>query len=263
MSETKADYSQGDIARALRAAGLSADDSLFVHSNIGFFGRLADASAPDAYYLAFKDAIFSVIGEDGTLVVPTFSYSFCRGEPFSREGTRSVCGFFSEMVRLDPEARRSDDANFSVAALGRKAEYFTRDAPQHSFGPDSFFERFLKEDGKICNFNFDAGSTFIHYAERLLKVPYRFDKAFAGKSVINGNEIEKCFYHFVYDLEKPENGPDFVALDKLARKRGLVRTARLGRGAVVVISARDTLELIKSELKVNPSFLVRGPLNTG
>ena len=32
----------------------------------------------------------------------------------------------------------------------------------------------------FCNLNFDAGSTFVHYVERSLKVPYRFDKSFSG-----------------------------------------------------------------------------------
>jgi len=39
---------------------------------------------------------------------------------------------------------------------------------------------------------------------------------------------------------------------------GLAKTANLGRGQIVLISAKDTFELIKKEIKKNPSFLVKG-----
>jgi aminoglycoside 3-N-acetyltransferase len=93
-SQKKYDYTLEDIARSLREAGICRGDSIFIHSNIGFFGALRDAQSPEEYYLAFKKAIFSVIGSAGTLVVPTFSYSFCWGKSYNRKETPSVCGFF-------------------------------------------------------------------------------------------------------------------------------------------------------------------------
>lgn len=254
----KADYSKEDIIRALIEVGVEKGDNIFIHSNIGFFGQLEDASSPDAYYTIFKEALFSVVGKEGTIVVPTFSYTFCKGNIFDTENTPGVCGFFSEMVRKDPESIRSDDANFSIAAIGKNAGYFTKDAPEHSFGPNCFWERFMKSNGKFCNFNFDAGSTFIHYVEKTLRVPYRYDKAFPGKSIINGKEEDRVFYHFVYDLNKPNNGPEFTKFHKKAMDSGLVKTADLGKGQVVLISAKDTFELIKSELPKNTAFLIKG-----
>jgi aminoglycoside 3-N-acetyltransferase len=252
------DYSKEDIVRALTKVGIKKNDSIFVHSNIGFFGQLKEATTKESYYYIFKEAIFEVIGEGGTLVVPTFSYSFCKKEIFDKEKTKSVCGFFSEMVRKDPQSLRSDDANFSVAAVGKNAEYFTKNAPPHSFGKNSFWERFLKCNGKFCNFNFDAGSTFVHYVEKLLNVPYRYDKKFPGKSIINGKAEERVFYHFVYDLTKPNNGPNFEKFDKRAKELGIAKTANLGKGQIVSITARDVVELIKREIQKDPAFLIKG-----
>jgi aminoglycoside 3-N-acetyltransferase len=253
----KCDYTEEDIVIALKNIGLKNGDNIFVYSNMGFFGILKDASTED-YYEAFKRAIFKVIGEDGTLVVPTFSYSFCQNEVFNPESTSHKCGMFSEMVRQDSESIRSIDANFSIAAIGKKSRYFTDRSPEHSFGENCFWERFLDSNGIFVNFNFDSGSTFVHYVEKKLNVPYRYDKAFQGTLVINGKKQQAVFYHFVYDLEKPNNFPDFTKFDKKAKSLGLAKTANLGRGQIVSITARTTLGIIESQLKIDPAFLIKG-----
>ena len=252
------DYSMEDIIRALTEVGVSKGDNIFIYSNIGFFGKLKGATNKGDYYQIFKKAIFEVIGESGTLVVPTFSYSFCWSNSFDKDKTPSVCGALSEMVRKDPQSLRSGDANFSIATIGENAEYFTKDAPEHSFGPNSFWERFLERRGKFCNFNFDSASTFVHYVEKHLNVSYRHDKPFPGTFIANGKEQKGVFYHFVYDLNKPYNAPDFTKFDKKAKDIGLAKTANLGKGQIVLISARDVFELIKSEVKTNPTFLIEG-----
>lgn len=253
------DYSKTDIIRALMKVGIAKNDDIFIYSNIGFFGRLRDAKDKESYYRIFKDAIFEVIGKDGTLVVPVFTYSFCWNKIFDKDRTPGVCGIFAEMVRLDPESLRSDDANFSIAAIGPNAEYYTKNSPEHSFGENSFWEKFLKNNGKFCNFNFDSGSTFIHYVEKLLKVKYRYDKKFNGKSIINGDEVEGAFYHFVYDLSNPNNSPFFEKFDKYTKELGIAKIADLGKGQIVSISAKDTLEIIKKEIQKDPDFLIMGP----
>jgi len=250
-------YSQEDISNALAGAGLTKGDCIFIHSNLGFFGILKEASSPVEYYQIFKAVILDIIGPEGTLIVPAFSYSYCHQEVFSPDITPGVGGFFAERLRQDAASIRSLDANFSIAAIGRYAQYFTGSPPEHSFGDNCFWERFLKANGKFINFNFDAGSTFIHYVEKKMNVPYRYDKAFFGISLIAGRKQAGIFYHFVYDLKKPDNGPDFTKFDKKAKESGLAKIVNLGKGQIVSITARDTYRLIESELQFNPTFLIK------
>ncbi len=254
----KHDYSKDGIISALKELGVRKGDNLFMHSNIGFFGRLGDAASQEDYYRIFKEAILEVIGSEGTMAVPVFSYSFCRGSVFDIDETPGVCGFFSEMLRKDPSAARSADANFSIAAIGANSVFFTGDAPEHSFGKGSFWDKFLQKKGKICNFNFDAGSTFVHYVEKSIGVNYRYDKAFKGVSKRNNVEKEEVFYHFVYDLGKPGDAPEFTKFHRKAVESGLAKTANVGRGQIVLVSAEDTFKLIEAEIPVNPFFLRKG-----
>ncbi len=255
-----ANYCKKDIIKALINLGITKGNNLFSHSNIGFFGKLDEAKSSTDYYKIFKEVIFEVIGKEGTLVCPTFSYTFCKKQNFDVKNTPGVCGLFSELMKNDEESIRSEDANFSVVAIGKNARYFTEKVPDYSFGKDSFFDKFLKKDGIFFNFNFDSASTFVHYVERELKVPYRWDKGFEG-FVINGDKKEKrTFYHFVCDLENKNHSPDFTKFDKKAKESSLAQTVNLGKGQIVKITAKNTFELIKQELKTTPNFLIKGDL---
>jgi len=257
---SRIDYSSRDIVQALLKVGLKKGDSVFTHSNLGFFGKLDHGNDKDDYCNAFKEAFFEVIGPEGTLVVPTFSYSYCWKKTYNKLETPGTCGIFSEFIRENTNSFRSDDPNFSYTSIGKNAEYFTKNCPENPFGRDSFWERFLSKNGVICNLNFDAAATLTHYVERGIHVSYRFDKPFKGKSVINGKIEEKIFYHFVRDDDNPELYPDFTKFDKKAKQLGLAKVANLGRGQIVCISAKNSTELIKKEIIINPNFLIKGKI---
>ena len=253
-----ADYNYLDIVRTFKKLGLTNGDNVFTHSNLGFMGRMEGATSSNDLCNAFKRAFLEVIGPDGTLVVPTFTYSFCHQEIFDPASTASNMGIFSEFIRKSPEAIRSHDGNFSVCAIVKNAKYFTENPPEYSFGENSFFDKFMKMDGKFVNLNFDSASTFIHYVERKLNVPYRWDKPFDGVLMKDGIQQTKRFYHFVFDPEIPEHCPDFTKFDKLAKERNIAKQEFLGKGSVLTIRAIDTYNLIKEELTKNISFLLKG-----
>ncbi|WP_133511724.1 AAC(3) family N-acetyltransferase [Candidatus Thiosymbion oneisti] len=252
-----ADYSSDDLRIALSDLPLDRGDILFSHSNLGFFGHAQGVRNADALCRLFAEAVLDRIGYEGTLVVPTFTYSFPRGEVFDPEASPSGMGLFAEWVRRHSDARRSVDPCYSVAAIGGKAEALTAEVPENSFGPGSFFDRFYEAGGKILNFNFGAGSTFVHYVERQLKVPYRFDKTFIGRIRRNGEEHAARSTIWVRYLSDDAliNAPD--PLDRLARAEGLFHPRRLGRGELGLITAADLRDLVARTLPLRPWFLTR------
>lgn len=251
----KFNYNKNQFIEALLKVGLKKGDVVFSHSNVGYFGIPETGNTPKSMFDTIFGAFREIIGEEGTLVVPTFTYSFCRGEPFDPDNSPSTCGIFTEMVRLHSQAYRSEDPIFSVAAIGARAKELTCDVPIECFGPDSFWDRFHKMDGIICNLNFDAGSTFIHFVEKTLEVPYRYDKLFTGTFIIKGKKKKGAAIYFVSDLSNPDTRAAFEPFDKIARERGAVKSASVGRGAIVSIRAKCVYNLIKREIKNNPWFL--------
>ena len=258
---SKVDYTYQDIVNSLTEIGLEKGDSIFSHANLGFFGKLEHGNDKNSYCKAFKEAIFDVIGSEGTLVVPTFSYSYCWNNIYNKLETPGTCGIFSEYIRKNSNSLRSDDPNFSYTAIGKNAEYFTKNCPKNPFGKDSFWERFLSKNGIICNLNFDAAATLTHYVEREIDVSYRYDKPFKGKSMIDGKLTEQIFYHYVRNDDNPNVYPDFTKFDKKAKETGLARVTNLGRGQIVSITVKKSIELIKKGIINNSNFLIKGSLD--
>ncbi|MBQ8822350.1 MAG: AAC(3) family N-acetyltransferase [Lachnospiraceae bacterium] len=252
-------YNYQDIINAFQEIGLGKGDIVFIHSNIGFFGRMEGGESADnlceKFYLALKETV----GLEGTIVVPTFSYSFCHNEEYHVNSTVSGCGMFSEYMRKQPDVVRSMDPNFSVAATGALAQYFTENCAHESFGKGSFWERFLQKKGKLLCMNMDCGSTFVHYLENVNNVSYRYNKAFNGQM---WDKDENCrrdyFVHYVYGLECPQDGPFFGRLDQKCRQRGLCITASLGKGTMLVMDAERYAKLITDTLQTEPRFLTIG-----
>ena len=249
------DYTKSDLIDAFKKAGIRTGDTVFSHSNIGFFGISEKGLSRENMFRTVLTAFQEVLGPGGTLVVPTFTYSFCRGQEFDPEKSPSTCGLFTEMFRQMPQALRSQDPIFSVSAIGPKAKSLTENVPEDCFGKESFWELLLQNDGLICNLNFDAGSTFIHYVERRLDVPYRFLKRFDGILIRDGQKIPKAAYHFCRDLSNPKLKARFELFDFIGREKGLVKTSFAGRGAVVVIRTSDVFDLIKKEIRTIPELL--------
>jgi aminoglycoside 3-N-acetyltransferase len=252
------DYGKQDLIGGLRAAGVVSGMTIFCHSNIGYFGRTEAVTSATELCRFMYGALRHVIGSKGTLVVPCFSYSFGSEKAdrrFNVQETPSTCGAFTEYVRKLPEAIRSSDPMFSIAAIGPAAKALAGDADPECFGENSFWRRFLDREGMIVNLNFDAGSTFIHFVERRLDVPYRKNRTFSGTIVENSKERAAECVFFCRKLDDSSASPRFERFDELAQKAGYVRTSPVGRGSIVAISARNTAELIETTIKLEPRFL--------
>lgn len=252
-------YSYQDLKEALALAKIQQGDTVFLHSNIGFFGRMEGAVSAEALCESFFQALKEIVGETGTIVVPTFSYSFCHQEEYNPKTTITGCGMFSEFMRKQNEVIRSMDPNFSIAAWGRLAVYYTENPTRESFGEGSFWERFLGQKGKIVCMNMDCGSTFVHYIEHCNQVPYRYNKAFNGIFIDEaGNKKKDYAVHYVYDLEHPEDGPYFPRLSEKYRSSGLCKEVNLGKGVILVMNSEEYFDFISKTLQTEPRFLTIG-----
>ena len=253
----KTHFSRSDLRAALSKLPLERSDIIFSHSNLGFFGRPDGVSNSVQLCELFFEELMTKLGDKGTLVVPTFTYSFPRKQVFDPLGSTSEMGLFAEWVRSHPDSIRSEDPCYSVAAIGGDACSLVSNVPQNSFGDDSFFDRFYQAGGKVLNFNFDAGSTFVHYVERKLGVQYRFDKTFNGVITKNGVNHPAASTIWVRYLSDDALEFDSKPLDKLARENRIFSHASLGRGQIGLISAQDTYKCISETLPKRPWFLTK------
>ena len=101
-------------------------------------------------------------------------------------------------------------------------------------------------------------NTFIHYVEKQLDVPYRFDKEFVGKMIIDGENFVGKNIHFVRDLNDERTVPDLSKLESKMKKMDLIKISNLGKGQILCYSSSDIFRVIENEMKEDPNFLIKG-----
>ncbi len=160
-----------EISKAVADLGIKKGDMVLVHSSFKSMGKVI-GGAEDVI-----GGFLDVIGEEGTLVFPTFTQKdFANAYETWHIDKPSDTGYLTEYFRTREGSVRSDQATHSVAACGKYAEELTKthghthkrfgnmgDTP---FSIDSPWEKMYNMDAKVVLLGVDAiKTTFRHYAE--------------------------------------------------------------------------------------------------
>ncbi|MCR5233579.1 MAG: DUF4910 domain-containing protein [Lachnospiraceae bacterium] len=150
------------------------------------------------------DGIIDIIGEDATLVFPTFNWSFCKGEPYDGNKTPCKTGSIGKTALKRGDFARTQHPIYSFAVWGKDKEELCALTNSSSFGDDSPFN-FMVERG-YRNLFIDKDTqhsfVFVHYAEQSSgQVPYRYLKDFtADYTDASGNTHEATYSMNVRNL---------------------------------------------------------------
>lgn len=154
----------------LHALGLEPGLDLVVHTSLMAFGRLV--GGPETVYRALR----AVVGDEATLVVPTYTFQCSPETPYDPAVTPGHnVGVFSEYVRQRPGVRRSLSPIHNHAAEGPKAHLLDATPPTTSLGAESDFERLHQAGFEVLllGVGWTRGCTFLHHMEAVAEVPYR------------------------------------------------------------------------------------------
>ena len=244
-----------EIAKAFRDCGIGYGDVVMLHSDALFLAQLAPMS-PEDRYNTFFHALDEVLGADGTLILPTFTYSLTKGEIYSIVDTPSTVGVLSEHFRKLAGVMRSHDPIFSVAARGRYAKQFSDAKYSDCFGPQSAFGLLKTYNAWIvclgCSLN---KITFVHYVEQKAKVNYRYFKSFYGAIEDKGKRKFTEVKYYVRNLDR-NSITDLSSLSKRLEEKKMLLTVPLGRVALSATRAHDFLEEANCLLLNHPSGLI-------
>jgi aminopeptidase-like protein/aminoglycoside N3'-acetyltransferase len=250
---------------ALRAVGIGRGDVVYFQVCHETLGEAANSVTDGALCELLKEGLEEVIGPNGTLVAPSYTFSFCRQQVFDPDSTPTVVGpwntfvAFPEFLRRMPGAMRSCDPIFSNVAVGPRAEELMGRVPPVCLGDDSIHARLRRAGGKICILGVGLyEAIFRHYVESVSRVPWRFDKLFTGKIRERGVERKEGWLYNVR-IGAPNGNPAGEALEALARTSGLCKSAPVGKGELVAIDAEAYFRLASSELARNPWVCAAGP----
>lgn len=187
--------SQKKLIELLKFLDVKKNDTIMVHCSSLSFGRIEGGIK--GLYLACKQ----VIGKEGNLIVPTFTYSFRRNQIFNSAISPSfpLIGAFSELIRNKEKSIRSEDPLFSMSCIGPDSEYLMKRRSKNCFGKNSTYDLLLKKNILFVNLGitYSTGLTAFIHLENISNVNYRKNKDFLGLSVKNGKTVKDKAIHFV------------------------------------------------------------------
>lgn len=243
----------------LTRIGVARGDVLMIHSFLPALGHLADGA--EGLYRALREQL----GASGTLIVPTFTYSFCHGQEFDVRRSPSTVGSFTEFVRCRDEAVRSEDPIFSVAAVGREADALTRIRQPVCFGPGSVFELLEDVDMKILllGIDYQKSLTYFLHLERLAGVPYREDKVFTGRIIDRGGNSRTASFVYFIRRDPASVRMDYNRVGFEFDATPTCRSTELGYGRHRLFTSRALKVFTMPRLREDPYCLTRLPQGAG
>jgi len=255
---------QSDIETGLRQVGLKRGDIVMVHSDLGVFGKLGDIHDKDVFLDSILEGFLNVLGKEGTLIIPTFTFSFCKGEVFDVKNSSSTVGIFGEHIRKKKGALRSLEPIYSCAGIGRKVRELLEGVGYVCLGNNSVFDRLYHMDGKLMLFGRPFDITYTHYVENAFGVSYRFNKVFKGTIIDEeGSRFDHEVKYYVRYLDRKVNYDNEKIEEELFR-RGLLKKYKLGNSHILLCNARDVFAVIMDMLKKNEyAFLKNPPVEAG
>lgn len=256
---TSYDYSKEDLKEAFRLAGIQKGDIIYCHVGMGNIGIPKEQLEGKTKFDVIYGALSEVVGYQGTILTPTYTYSFCNGEIYDPEETASCVGYFGENLRKLQGAKRSMDPLFSSAGIGPKVEELFANLPNESFGKDCLFDRLGNIEAKLCNIGVDLFfTTANHFVQAMIGVPYRFPKLFSGYVRLDGKMVKQNWTYYVRTLDDYSK-PRFDQMQPEAVKKGICKIVPVGRGNIVSISMKDMYEHYASRLRKDPWDCSSGP----
>ncbi|MGQ9651255.1 MAG: AAC(3) family N-acetyltransferase [Phycisphaerae bacterium] len=224
-----------ELTAALCGLGIRPGQTMTVHSSFGGM-RYFKGTAFDAL-----QAILDVVGPEGTVVMPTFSFDgrsydyLASGPSFDLRRTPAQTGLICELMRRRKDAIRSLNPTHSVVAVGPLAQTIVSDH-ENSRTPFDMHSpwRYLLE--------LNAWMVFVGVPDRLLPVSayHHFDELLEGElgvriyhpkpfevRLLDAEGRERCVTTYAHD---PETGRrrDYDRVCEYQVKMGVLKRSHVG-----------------------------------
>ena len=235
--------------------GVKRGDTVMLHSAVFTLGVIENGL--QGLYQAVRD----LMGDDGTLIVPTFTFSFRRHQVFDvlNSPPSKEIGSFSDYIRRHPDSTRSLDPLFSMSAIGPKQQDLMERKSRNSFGEGSIYEKIFTANTLILalGITYSTGISAFMHIEKLARIDYRYDLTLEGRTVgYDGVERDDVVTHFARDESKyPTGHTNRDPFGQEMEAAGISIAADFGSGHHVALRSQPFLDFTLSALKQDPHLM--------
>ena len=187
-----------------------------------------------------------------TVVIPTFTFSFCKGVNFNVQKSKSETGVLGDWFLQLDGVSRTKHGIYSFAVGGSLSQEIAKCKNSSTFGKDSTFGFFDRKNVRMVMFGCGwEYCTQFHYYEEKYQVPYRNYKKFRG--IVEDVEVSerKTFQMYVRNLGIVSENNFTPLIDKITYE-GNYKKIQLGSGTVQSVDcssiARISTDLLSDDL---------------
>lgn len=202
------------------------------------------------------DGIKEIVGEEGTIVFPTFNWAFCKGETFDIKKTPCKTGTLGTLALKRDDFRRTKHPIYSFAVWGNGTEELCAMDNQSSFGEDSPFTYFTENHFKNLFIDKDLEHSFVyvHYCEQQVgNLKYRYLKDFHADYIDENGKVRKgCYSMNVRDLDLDVTNRIYPFEDEFIEK-GIMERFYVNDIEYKIIDLYKSYPIITDDVKHNRS----------
>jgi aminoglycoside 3-N-acetyltransferase len=246
---TEVHVTKEDIKDGLKKLGLKRGDNIGVHSSLSSFGYVEGGAD------AIIDALLETVGEEGTVVMPTYSNNTQTLEKTQQEIDMGVTWKY-RVLAYNPKkdgcwtgkipdtfwrtdgAIRNSNLTHSLTAVGASSEKLSQN-----------WKKLLDADGYILLLGVTLGCcSSMHLAEEYVQLPQHIlDKITPPPELQEKYERENIGFGF-------GPYPDFEKMEEICRKHNIMKSVRIGEATVKLLRLRELISLYAEYLRKDPDL---------
>ena len=199
------------------------------------------------------------VGNNGTLIFPTYNWGFCNKKTFNYHKTPSKCGALSNLVLKRSDFKRTKHPIYSLAVWGKHKKHLCSLQNKTSWGEGSPFDFMYKKNCKnlFIGLDYKEAFTMDHYFEQKVKVNYRYNKTFTSTYIDEfGKKKIKSYSMYVRNENLCKSTKISKLLDnKLLKNKSLIKF-KFKNILFSLIDLKKTSKIIIADLKKNKSIFI-------
>ena len=246
------------IKEALIEIGADRCDTLFIHSDV-MFGTPVRGLRRKEFLGILYDQVQQLNVKN--IVVPTFTYSFPNHEVYDIEKSKTSMGAFNEFIRKMEGRYRTDDPLLSVSVPEALKTRFDH-VGNHSLGAGSAFDVLHQmDDVKFLFFGAEMAEcfTYVHYVEKMMDVPYRFDMPFEGDVIYPGGTVTRR-KQFIHTQCRGAVLPQkYLHFEREMQEKGYLKKKMIADKYIGCISEKDAYREIRNHIDNNIYYFLERP----
>ncbi|MFT3886338.1 MAG: AAC(3) family N-acetyltransferase [Flavobacteriales bacterium] len=195
------------------------------------------------------EAFRTAVGEEGTLLVPTYTFDLPDGAHFDRRNTPPISGALGVAALAHPAFGRTPHPLHSFAVTGAGSHELMASQEPGSFGPGSPFAFLYRQHGLLVTLDLPVNNalTFAHFVEEREQVPYRVRRTLSFRYTdLDGRTDRRTF---IIQAKKPGHHMDFTPMERILEQGGALRRGVVDGTRWIVIDLAKAYPLIAADLQ--------------